>query len=201
MSHIIEEYGPTLASVLEENRHFAFDAGMANHKMFETLQGLTITSAFDPTQVTEPSMAKLCLSGVWLFHDFLEESHAISQNIDNPSGSFWHGIMHRREGDYSNAKYWFRSVGEHEVFDTIDEKINECEKLFRTERLTNLAEAGYDPFELVDHCRAVAEAFPDDESTNHLDAAAQRELRVFCEEVTRLEWWALFDYCYQKATH
>ena len=55
-------------------------------------------------------MAACCLAGVWLLHDYLDESHTISQRIDTPSGSFWHGIMHRREGDFSNAKYWFRPL-------------------------------------------------------------------------------------------
>ena len=49
-----------------------------------------------------------CLSGLWLWFDFLDESHSLSQDIHTVEGSFWHGIMHRREGDFANAKYWFR---------------------------------------------------------------------------------------------
>jgi hypothetical protein len=50
-------------------------------------------------------------AGIWLYVDDLERSHTISQNIHTPEGSFWHGIMHRREGDFGNSKYWFRQAG------------------------------------------------------------------------------------------
>lgn len=58
----------------------------------------------------------LVVSGLWLLAGELDLSHSLSQSDDSVEGSFWHGIMHRREGDFSNAKYWFRRVGEHPVF-------------------------------------------------------------------------------------
>ncbi len=60
------------------------------------------------------------LAGLWLYVDDLPRSHAISQGIDNATGSFWHGIMHRREGDFSNSHYWFRKVGKHPAMTRID---------------------------------------------------------------------------------
>ena len=54
-------------------------------------------------------------AGLWLLAGDLDASHEFSQSIDDPDGSFWHGIMHRREGDFGNAKYWFRRVGDHPV--------------------------------------------------------------------------------------
>jgi hypothetical protein len=50
---------------------------------------------------------------IWLYVDELEKSHLLSQNMSTKTGSYLHGIMHRREGDFSNAKYWFRNAGEH----------------------------------------------------------------------------------------
>ena len=39
----------------------------------------------------EDARAMLC--GLWLYHDWLDESHAISQDLHSPTGSFWHVIM------------------------------------------------------------------------------------------------------------
>ena len=63
--------------------------------------------------------APLC-SALWLYVDDLDRSHAISQGIQGSTGSFWHGIMHRREGDFSNSHYWFDKVGEHPAMSRID---------------------------------------------------------------------------------
>jgi hypothetical protein len=65
-------------------------------------------------------------AAIWLYVDDLERSHRISQTLETPAGAFWHGIMHRREGDFSNAKYWFREAGSfglagHDPFWFVDE--------------------------------------------------------------------------------
>ena len=52
-------------------------------------------------------------AALWLYVDDLDRSHSVSQGIENSTGSYWHGIMHRREGDFLNSHYWFNKVGEH----------------------------------------------------------------------------------------
>lgn len=61
------------------------------------------------------------MTGLWLYVDQLDASHVISQEMENPTGSFWHGIMHRREGDFWNSHYWFRKVGAHPAMKQIDD--------------------------------------------------------------------------------
>lgn len=82
--------------------------------------------------VEEIEGSPLVLSGLWLYVDDLDRSHTLSQNIHTSTGSYWHAIMHRREGDFWNSKYWFRKVGEHPVIGLL----------------------GYDPFDFVDRCEA-----------------------------------------------
>lgn len=65
----------------------------------------------------------LILSAALLWHDHLDASHCVSQDIPSASGSFLHGIMHRREPDYSNGKYWFGRTGNHPTFAGIAERV------------------------------------------------------------------------------
>ena len=65
-------------------------------------------------QLAESRTGALALkAGLHLWNGSLDRSHTIAQDIETATGSYWHGIMHRMEGDYGNAKYWFRLVGSH----------------------------------------------------------------------------------------
>jgi len=70
----------------------------------------------------EPALQKNkpLLAGIWLYVDDLDRSHQVSQSIETPIGSLWHGIMHRREGDFWNSKYWFRRAGTEHVLVSMD---------------------------------------------------------------------------------
>ncbi|WP_437188259.1 hypothetical protein SH668x_001696 [Planctomicrobium sp. SH668] len=50
----------------------------------------------------------------------VDRCHDLAQGIEGKgklrNGDYWHAILHRREPDYSNAKYWFRNVGQHPNF-------------------------------------------------------------------------------------
>ena len=49
-------------------------------------------------------MPACCCAGLWLLHGYLDESHALSQSIHTTSGSYWHGLTHRREPNFANPE-------------------------------------------------------------------------------------------------
>lgn len=62
-----------------------------------------------PAIASRPDLA----AALWLYVDDLDRSHTISQGVLTPAGSYWHGIMHRREGDFGNSHYWMRRAAGH----------------------------------------------------------------------------------------
>ena len=58
-------------------------------------------------------------SALWLYADELDRSHTLSQSLHTATGSFLHGIMHRREGDFGNSLYWMGQTGSHPVWESI----------------------------------------------------------------------------------
>jgi hypothetical protein len=108
------KFGPGLAELLEAAEPMPLDAGVRNAKLAAQIELLT----WD-TPIRDANACQACLAGLWLLANDLDRSHRISQELKTPEGSFWHGILHRRQGDYGNAKYWFRRVDRHPVFAAI----------------------------------------------------------------------------------
>lgn len=51
-----------------------------------------------------------------------EQSHDIAQDITEQSGSRIHAYLHRKEGDESNAMYWYHRCNESFYNGTLDEE-------------------------------------------------------------------------------
>ncbi len=57
-----------------------------------------------------------------LWNDSLDAAHELVEHLNTPTGSALHGIMHRREGDFDNAKYWFHLAGDHPAFHSLQSR-------------------------------------------------------------------------------
>lgn len=72
--------------------------------------------------VAHPALAgrpELC-AALWLYVDDLDRAHDLVQDLHSPTGSLLHAVMHRREGDFPNAVYWYRKAGNHPALAEID---------------------------------------------------------------------------------
>ena len=84
------DYSPSVAALLAELRLPPLGSGSPPPAARAAL------AAFDPLtdlgrEVLDRDAARACHAGLWLYHDGLDGSHAISQNLDMREGGFWHG--------------------------------------------------------------------------------------------------------------
>lgn len=114
------------------------------------------TALAQPALKNHPRASALA-AGLWLYADELDLSHKLSQqNESDQTQNYWHAIMHRREGDFSNSHHWFRRVGKHPAMDRI---------------------AGYDAHAFIDSTK---DASKDDASLVDLQRREWATLFVWC---------------------
>jgi hypothetical protein len=179
------QYPVAIAALLAPERLAPLGPGTPNDAARPALKNLSIENAFG-RPIRDPDMASCCLAGLWLYHDFVDEAHTIAQDIDTPEGSAWHGIVHCREPDFDNAKYWFRRVGKHAIFEPLREAAAKLAASATDEAAAFLkTQRAWDPFAFIDLCESAYRGG----GTNEM----------LCRRIQQLEWQLLFDYCFEHA--
>ena len=179
-------YPAGLAALFDAHTTMPLGSGQPRSDFEQTLRAAHIETVFAPQQVRDAEAAHACLSGLWLFHNFIEQSHRICQALDTAEGSYWHAIVHRREPDFWNSKYWFRRVGRHAIF---AELCRGAAALAASHNSTAgrflRGQKEWDASAFVDLCEACIDTGTDDEK--------------LCEHVQMLEWHLLFAHCFRAA--
>lgn len=177
-------YSPVVQELLQPPHSMPLGPGKPDPQVRPRLAQLSHSVLAGGKSIVDPGMLNGCLAGLWLWFDFLDESHAISQQLETPLGSYWHGIMHRREMDFSNAKYWFRRVGGHPVGEELVRVLKSASD--KSDVATLVPGSRWDPARFVDQCELALQG---------RDASLQRT----CQQIASLEWQLLFDYGWRAA--
>ncbi len=56
-------------------------------------------------------ISKLCKAMWYDAKEDWDTAHQIAQSVDSRDGSWVHAYLHRKEGDISNASYWYHMAG------------------------------------------------------------------------------------------
>lgn len=74
-------------------------------------------------QAQPPAGLSLELQALWLDRkgDW-ERAHELAQQAGSQAGDWVHAYLHRKEGDLSNAGYWYRRAGREEATQSLEEE-------------------------------------------------------------------------------
>jgi hypothetical protein len=170
------QFTPEIVPLLHEPRVMPLGPGTPNVAMRTQLEN---SQKHLLEHAKDADFALASMAGLWLYHDFLDESHSISQDLHKIEGSYWHAILHRREPDYWNSKYWFRRVGEHPIHDKLHGEVQNL--------ASGLNSKKWDCAAFVDLC------------DKNADPNAQAH--DVCRQIQQIEWQLLFEYCHERAFH
>ena len=180
-------YTPLIKALLEIPVDMSLQVSTENAEGVVALRDRSAQDLFGGLSVVDPVMADAALSALWLRFDALDPAHDVINRIDSATGCLWHGILHRREGDYPNARYWMHQAGNHPTYLYLAQGAGAI--------LAQMSEIGnseihagirvWDAMYFVKLCeRAVKEG---------------GNLEAFCLRVQDLEWRILFHFCFQSA--
>ena len=130
--------------------------------------------------------AKLCLAGLQIASDCINHAHEIVQNGKSIEACYWHAFIHRQEGDYSNAAYWFRQTDYTALYTQLISKVQQyLESISPVSELRPLQQwTDWDSYALLDIYRK---------------ATKDGELTIQLRELRRVEWAIIMNSCLKKA--
>ena len=79
-----------------------------------------------PPENIPPQLSSLWYDAKGQWH----EAHEIAQNIHSREGAWVHAYLHRKEGDRSNAGYWYRNAGKSFPDKSLEEEWKELVSTF-----------------------------------------------------------------------
>jgi hypothetical protein len=129
--------------------------------------------------IGKPEAFAVVRGGLLYALDDLHGCHEFFQNTASDLVGYWHGMMHRREADFDNARYWFRRAGSMPFFVALHRRASEIS--------ADMAkQVSWDPYLFTGECEQYRFGAESDEG----DLA----------RLQRAEFDVVFDYTWRQAT-
>jgi len=110
--------------------------------------------------------------------DAMDEAHRVVQEMSGDDAAYWHGMIHRREGDFDNARYWFRRAGALPWFGALHSEVSKVSGLFASQ-------SQWDPYLFTGQCEQ--------------EKFGAEELRDDLVRIQRIEFMHAMDYVWRCA--
>lgn len=127
----------------------------------------------------DASFVPLVRAGMFYHHNALEDAHRLVQEASGDAAAYWHAMIHRRERDFENARYWLRRAGEQPAFAEMQARAADVSPHMGRQM-------SWDPYLLVNLAEQLR------------FGAAELEAEVV--GLGRVEFEVFFDYCFRQAT-
>lgn len=172
------KYSPLVSELLAEEdlllRLRPIEPGYPD--MLQSIRTATEEELTGGAVLPDTSCARLIRAGLLYACDAIDESHRIVQEIGTDHASYWHGMLHRREGDFENARYWFRRTGKLGVFPEMHARAAGVSPLMARQM-------NWDPYLLVGQCEQAY--FGGDLDQKELVALQRIEFEVMFDHLWR----------------
>lgn len=116
----------------------------------------------------------------------IDRAHVLVQSGSTPIESYLHGVVHRLEGDFWNAKYWFRQVKDRELLSTIGNSVAIALKssgIFEASQSLKIISRydHFDPTAFVDACEAAGHSSSNTDPLQKIGQAEWESLWQICQ--------------------
>lgn len=149
-----------------------------DRELWRTVRDASDAVIAEGSMISDAAAFRLVRGGLLYALDDLEGSHRIFQDAPGDLGAYWHGVLHRREGDFDNARYWFRRSGQLAFFAELHGRA-------AAHSAEMARQSSWDPYLFTGQGEQAR--FGADEQTSELLALQRAEFEV------------LFDYCWRQA--
>jgi len=144
-------------------------------QLLRTTDDMTLS---DQKPIGNSEAFALVRGGLFYALDAIHDAHTIFQDAEGDLGSYWHGMMHRREGDFDNARYWFRRAGALPVFGHLHGEVADYSPDMSRQ-------SSWDPYLFTGMCEQARHGAEDE--------------RAELPRLQRAEFDELFDYSWRQA--